>query len=59
MSAFPQGASTSACSSLTPGHGGSSQSLPSPYTLNLSIFDLYNDGNFYYQPGYIYQCKQQ
>ena len=53
---YPSGAPSEACSSLTPGHGGSPQSSPSPYTLDLSIFDLYNDGNSYYEPGNTYQC---
>lgn len=53
---FPTGAPSAACDSLTPGHGGTPQSSPSPYTFNLSVFDLYSDGNFYYEPGNIYQC---
>ena len=54
--AYSSGAPSTACSSLTPGHGGSPQSSSSPYTLDLSIFD-FNDSNYYYEPGQTYQCK--
>ena len=57
VNSYPSGAPSQACSSLTPNHGGSPQSSPLPYTLDLSGFDLYGDGNFYYEPGNIYQCK--
>ena len=56
--AYSSGAPSQACSTLTPGHGGLSQSSPSPYNLDLSIFNLYSDGNYYYIPGQTYQCKQ-
>ena len=55
---LPSGAPSQACSSLTPNHGGSSQSSPLPYTLNMSTFNFYNDGNSYYEPGNTYQCKE-
>ena len=57
--AYSSGAPSTACSSLTPGHGGSPQPSSSPYTLDLSIFDLYDDGItiYYYEPGQTYQCK--
>ena len=55
---FPFGAPSEACSSLTPIHGGSPQSFSLPYTLDLSTFNLYNDENFYYEPGNTYQCKE-
>ena len=56
--ALPSGAPSTACSSLIPSHGGSPQSSSSPYTIDMSIFNLYSDGNYYYQPGQEYQCKQ-
>ena len=55
--AYPTGAPSEACTSLTPDHGGTPQSTSPLYTLDLSIFDLYNDGYYYYEPGETYQCK--
>ena len=56
--AFSSGAPSNACISLTPDHGGFPQPPPSPYTVDLSVFNMYGDGNNYYLPGQTYQCKQ-
>jgi hypothetical protein len=56
-SAFSSGAPSDACISLTPDHGGSRQSPPSPYTVDLSVFNMYGDGENYYLPGQIYQLN--
>ena len=55
--AFSSGAPSNACITLTPDHGGFPQPPPSPYTVDLSVFNMYGDGNNYYLPGQTYQCK--
>ena len=56
--AYSTGAPSESCISLSPIHD-SSASSGSPYSLDMSVFDLYNDGNYYYQPGEIYQGKNK
>ncbi|CAI8006863.1 Putative defense protein 3, partial [Geodia barretti] len=55
--AFSSGAPSNACISLTPDHGGFPQPPPSPYTVDLSVFNMYGDGNNYYLPGQTYQLN--
>ena len=55
--AYSTGAPADACTTLTPNHRKPPQPSPSPYTLDLLIFDLYSDGYYYYEPGETYQCK--
>ena len=56
--AYPDGAPSNSCVSLTPDHGVPPESSSSPYSLDLSGFDLYGEGYFYYEPGTTYQCKR-
>ena len=53
--AFPGGAPSQACSTLTPSHSSFQPQISNnPYKIDLSVFD---DGNGTYQPGNSYQCK--
>ena len=56
--AYPDGAPSNSCVSLTPDHGVPPQSSSLPYSLDLSVFYLYGDGYFYYEPGKTYQCEK-
>ena len=49
------GAPAAACDTLTPQHGGSSQSN-TPYVINMDQFSD-GDGGFWYTPGQTYTCE--
>lgn len=53
---FPTGAPPEACSTVTAGHLNRPQTLTSPYSIDLSVFDD-GSGGFRYLPGMTYKCE--
>lgn len=57
--AFPTGAPDTTCINLTPGHGGTPQPPPSPYSLDLSAFAVPNMTRLYFEPGVTYTSERR
>ena len=54
VSSFPGGAPTGACSSITPNHPGSSQTIPGGFFLYSSLID--SGGNYVANQDYTGKC---
>ena len=54
VNSYPGGAPASACGSITPGHGGSSQTLPGGFFLYSSLIDC--GGNYVANQDYTGKC---
>ena len=54
---FSTGAPQEACTTATPDHRAAPQTTPTPYRIDLSVFEDDGGGDFTYLPGRSYQCE--